>query len=137
LAARGQLYGVTLRGAVGSRQEQGKLGSLTGQVDYDGRTDWLAVEATTPVPRLAGVDASLRYERLRVQHTLTGTNAAMLAKEAGISSSQHQPEVLGVRLRWQPAKQQQVSLEWQEDQTDARSRQRWLLRWQHQFSLLP
>jgi uncharacterized membrane protein len=137
LAARGQLYGVTLRGALGSRQEQGTLGSATGQVDYDGRTDWLAVEATTAALLLAGVDASVRYERLRLQHTLTGTNAAMLAKEAGIASSQHKPEVLGVRLRWQPAKHQQVSLEWQEDQTDAHSRQRWLLRWQHQFRLLP
>lgn len=135
LAARGQLYGVTLRGAAGSRREQGKLSSPTGKVDYDGRADWLALEASAPL--VAGVDGSVRYERLRLQHTLTGANAAILAKEAGITSSQHQPEVLGVRLRWQAAKNQQWSLEWQEDQTDPRSRERWLLRWQHQFSLLP
>ena len=134
LAARGQLYGVTLRAAVGSRREQGQLTSPTGQVDYVGRSDWLGLEAGYTLR--AGLDAALRYERLNLQHTLTGSNAAILAREAGIHDSQHQPEVLGVRLRWQPAKRQQLSLEWQEDQTDPRSRQRWLLRWQQGLNLL-
>lgn len=134
LAARGQLYGVTVRGAVGSRREQGTLGSASGRVDYDGRSDWLGLDASYALPR--GLDAALRYERLRLRHTITGNNAALLADEAGIGNSTHQPETLGVRLRWQAAKLGQLSLEWQEDQTAPRSRQRWLLRWQQRLDLL-
>lgn len=134
LAARGQLYGVTLRGAVGSRREQGTLASPTGRVNYDGRSDWLGLDASYVLPW--GLDAALRYERLRLRHTVSGNNAAILASEAGISNSRHQPEVLGVRLRWQAAKDGQLALEWQEDQTDPRSRERWLLRWQQKLDLL-
>jgi hypothetical protein len=134
LAARGQLYGVTLRGAVGSRREQGTLASPTGRVNYDGRSDWLGLDASYVLPW--GLDAALRYERLRLRHTVSGNNAAILASEAGISNSRHQPEVLGARLRWQAAKDGQLALEWQEDQTDPRSRERWLLRWQQKLDLL-
>lgn len=87
LAAQWRLphYKTTLNGEAWLKQEQGNLLSSTGQVDYTGLITggWLMADYQFS-PQL---HSYLRVENLQGSHDLVGTNAALIANEAGISNS--------------------------------------------------
>ncbi len=114
-----------------AKQDQGRLDSLLGTPDYQGKLNggWLDFGWTFS-PRL---EARLRVERAVATHDVAGANATLVANQAGILNSDSALLSHGAVVNWRPAKGHFVSAEWHHENIAAQSDDMFMLRYQYTF----
>lgn len=96
--------------------------AVDGQVENDTATQVIGLEGDyqglllEPSLRWQTHTLALRYERLRLQNSLTGAAVATLGAEAGLINQGHNPQRLSVAWNWQYQPSLLLRLEWLQDQ---------------------
>jgi len=85
----------------------------TQQIDLDGEYRGLLLE---PEIRLGDHAMALRYERISISNTLTGSAVATLGGDAGLINNGHNPQRLTFAWNWQYNRNLGLRLEWMKDQ---------------------
>lgn len=115
-----------------AKREEGRLDSINGTPDYTGKLNGGWLDAGW---RFApGWEAIGRLERAVSRHTLAGTNAALVATQAGIADSDRALRSVGAVLQWRPADGHRLAAEWHREHTGPETNSVWLLRYQFLFS---
>lgn len=121
-------YKTTLNGEAWLKQENGRLFSPTGDVDYQGgiRGGWLMADYQFNTH----VHGLVRAEILEGEHHLTGANAGLLANEAGISDSDKRPYRTGLGLLWTISTGFRVSIEGHQENINSEKNKLVIVRYQ-------
>lgn len=109
LQFRGEFMQVNVDGLV---QDE----SRNRQLDMDGEYQSLTLE---PALLLGQHTFGLRYERLSIQNTLTGSAASQLGSEANLISDGHNPQRISLAWHWQYSPALALRFEWTKDQTQS------------------
>ncbi len=114
------------------KKDSGKLDSIFGTPDYEGTLTggWFDI-GWTPYPEWAII---ARGERTIATHQLTGSNASLIADQAGIADSNRALSSYGIALSWQPAEAHHIALEHHRENVEVQSNSATLLRYQYNFS---
>ena len=119
----------TFNGEAWLKQETGTLSSLSGQVDYTGLITGAWLTANYQIK--PSLQSYLRIENLQGWHDLLGTNAALIANEAGISQSKGTSYRTSLGLMWLVNKGIKLSAEYhQQHLINQQSNTVFLLRYQ-------
>lgn len=119
----------TFNGEAWLKQETGTLSSLSGQVDYTGLITGAWLTANYQIK--PSLQSYLRIENLQGRHDLLGTNAALIANEAGISQSKGTSYRTSLGLMWLVNKGIKLSAEYhQQHLINQQSNTVFLLRYQ-------
>jgi hypothetical protein len=115
-----------------SKRESGVLSNNFGKPNYQGDTNggWLEVG----YPLMPQLQILARMEKLVAKHQLIGTNAVLLANQAGIANANQPLRSEALALRWQPYPAHQLSAEWSRQDLGTQQNSVYLLRYQLAFN---
>ncbi|NOU01623.1 MAG: hypothetical protein HOO95_08650, partial [Gallionella sp.] len=110
----------------------GKLDSIFGTPDYAGTLTggWLDL-GWTPHPEWSVI---VRGERVVASHQIAGSNASLIANQAGIADSNRALKSYGIAVNWQPAEAHYLALEHHREQVEIEPNSATLLRYQYSFA---
>ncbi|NOT81320.1 MAG: hypothetical protein HOP01_01145 [Gallionella sp.] len=113
------------------KKESGKLDSIFGTPDYAGTLTggWLDL-GWTPHPQWSVI---VRGERVVASHQIAGSNASLIANQAGIADSNRALKSYGIALNWKPAEAHHIALEHHRENVEVQSNSATLLRYQYSF----
>lgn len=115
-----------------AKWDKGRLDSLFGTPDYDGRVNggWLDLGWSVT----DSLDVVLRVEQTVATHDLTGANATLVAAQSGIATSDDALTALGLAFNWRPKTGHFLSAEWHREDLGAGADNVYMLRYQFDFA---
>ena len=121
-------YYTTVSGEAWLKQENGRLFSPTGDVDYQGTLTggWLTVDTQLAFR----FHTFMRVESLAGEHRLAGANSALIASEAGIANSDKQPYRLGLGASWTTSTGMKLTVEGHQEHINSLKNNLFVVRYQ-------
>lgn len=121
-------YYTTVSGEAWLKQENGRLFSPTGDVDYQGTLTggWLTVDTQLAFR----FHTFMRVESLAGEHHLVGANSALIASEAGIANSGNQPYRLGLGASWTTSTGMKLTVEGHQEHINGLKNNLFVVRYQ-------